>query len=137
MLPAKAQLLDASADQIRNLAGMLDRAAGQQHAELIAAQVRKQIPFAQLPAHQPGDLADELIAGRMTARVVDHLELIEVEIQKRRITARAPLLLDRRGEPGFEFAAVAQPRERIVRRLILEAAHDALTGLRNRSEFEA
>ena len=55
----------------------------EQNAELVAAEAREGVAFAQARAQQRGYLAQQLVAGRVPARVVDDLELVEVEVQHR------------------------------------------------------
>ena len=53
----------------------------EQHAELVAAEARQRVAFAQARPQQRADLAQQLVAGRVAARVVDDLEFVEVEIE--------------------------------------------------------
>ena len=60
----------------------------EQHAELVAAEPRQRVALAQPRTEQHGDLAQELVARRVPARVVDELELVEIEVQHGVIDAR-------------------------------------------------
>ena len=65
----------------REAAGV--RGAGEDERELVPALPRDQIPRAQQPRHRAGDVAQQLVAGGMTERVVDELEVVEVDVQDR------------------------------------------------------
>ncbi len=61
----------------------------------------------------------------MAAGVVDDLEAIEVEITQHVLSLAAMTAFGRLLQPPLEFAAVDEPRERIVRRLIGHLAGEA------------
>ena len=69
------------------------RAVLEQHAELVAAEPRQRVAFAQARPQQRADLAQQLVAGGVAARVVDDLELVEVEVEHR-VVARLVLAFD-------------------------------------------
>ena len=54
---------------------------GEQHRELVAAEAGEHVGLAQAAAQQLGDAAQELVAGAVAERVVDVLEVVEVEHQ--------------------------------------------------------
>ena len=93
------------------------RTVFQQHRELVAAQARHAVAVADRGAQDAGDLAQQLIARRMAAGVVDDLEVIQIQIQQRvrhRLSARP----HQSGvEPPLELAARDEAGERIVARL--------------------
>src|SRR5206468_11417566 len=88
--------------------------------ELVAADARQRVAFAQAALQQHADLAHELVARRVAAGIVDDLELIEIEIQHR---VRSPQIAGARqseAQPVLEFSPVDQPGQRIVARLVRE-----------------
>ena len=54
----------------------------QQHAELVAAEARDGVGGAHAGLQQAGDVAQQAVAGAVSAGVVDHLELVEVDVQQ-------------------------------------------------------
>ena len=62
------------------------------------------------------DVEDELVADMVAERVVDVLEVIEVDIEHRRRKAAAAHLDDGLFEPLAEIDAVGQAADRIVQR---------------------
>ena len=108
----------------RDLAGVGERAVLEQHAELVAAQAGQGVGLAHAGAQQRGDLLEHLVAGEVAAGVVDHLELVEVEVEEGVLRARSSA----RGVEAvlqalLELAAVDQAGERVVAR---EVDHLAL-----------
>jgi hypothetical protein len=90
-------------------------AMGQQHAELVAAQPRHDVAAAQGLAHAYRELAQQLVPGLVAAGIVDHLELVQVEIEQ--TVAHALFLADT--GPGLfervvETVAVEQPGQAVV-----------------------
>ena len=76
--------------------GLVAPALGQQHRELVAAEAGEHVGVAQPRAQRLRDARDQLVAGAVAERVVDRLEVVEVEHQRR--AARAVALdLARRG----------------------------------------
>ena len=93
----------------RDLHGLLAAALGQQHRELVAAEPREHVGVAQPRAQRPRDAHDQLVAGAVAERVVDRLEVVEVEHQR---GAARPVALDQRDvalELALERAPVEQP----------------------------
>ncbi len=56
--------------------------SAQQRAEFITAQAREDIGAAQLLVDQPRNLTDQAIASRVSAGIVDDLELIEIQVEQ-------------------------------------------------------
>ena len=101
--------------------GLIEPAILQQNPEFVAAQARERIADSNPGLQHAGDLLEQLVPGGVTASIVDQLELIQVEVQQRVAAIRVlPHGLDRGGQPIFEFAAVDEPGERIVARLIMQ-----------------
>ena len=65
------------------LARLLGGAAAHQNAELVAAQARDGVGGAHMGLQQSGDVAQQPVAGRMSAGIVDDFELIQVHVQQR------------------------------------------------------
>ena len=94
--------------------GLLGRGLGEQDRELVAAEPGEHVGLAQAAAQQLRDAHDQLVAGRVAERVVDRLEVVEVEHDRR---ALGPVAVDEGDvafELAFERAPVEQPGERVV-----------------------
>jgi len=87
---------------------LVGRAIGEQQAESIAAQPRHRIAFAHALQQQGRDLAQQLVARRVTGAVVHRLELIEIEETQGVLRAIFPGAHHRLGQPPLELAAVHQ-----------------------------
>ena len=70
-------------------------------------------------------LAQHVVAGGVAAGVVDRLEAVEVEIAQRVHHVAGLRGIDGFLQAALEFAAVHQPGERIVARLVSHLAGDA------------
>src|SRR5690606_18820268 len=90
---------------------LVHRAAFKQHAELVAAETGERIAPADLRLQQRTDLPQHLVARAVPARVVDDLELIEIDVENR--VRRLPRLraLQRPLEAALELAAVHELRQ--------------------------
>ncbi len=87
----------------------------EQHRELVAAHARSEVVLAQRRAQALGDRHEQRIAGGVPERVVDALEIVEVEEHhRRRVVVACERGLDAQGEER----AVGEPRQRIVARLV-------------------
>ena len=106
-------------------AGLSD--AGQHDRELVAAEARDGIRFAQLELQPVPDFAQHGIAHQMPHRVVDLLEPVEVHDQHRQRVARAQRIGDGHLEPVLKQRPVRQIGQAVV---VREVA-DALFGLRS------
>jgi hypothetical protein len=89
-----------------------------QHGEFIAAKTRHEID----PPHRLGEsfhnLAQQLVATRMTERVVDIFEVIEVEIQQSERVCATLEFFKCRGKSIEKRPAIGKPRERVLFRQI-------------------
>ena len=81
--PLEAQVVDRLAQRVGDAQRLFRRAVLEQHAELVAAEAREHVVRAHARLQQPGDLAQQLVAGRVAAGVVDDLELVEVDVDHR------------------------------------------------------
>ena len=84
------------------------------HRELVAAEPRHQVVAAQRVRQPQRDVADQFVADRMAERVVDVLEMVEVDIEHRGRRRAGAHLVDHRLQPLAEEDAVGQAAERIV-----------------------
>ena len=117
-MPDEAIRGDRAAHVVGDLPRLVERAADQQQAELVAAEAGDRIRVANRFAQQLRDFAQHAVPGEMTAGVVDDLEAIEIEVTQhvRRVaTSRA---FDRFIEAALELAPVHEARQGIVRRLV-------------------
>ena len=106
------------------------RAMLEQHAELVAAEARQRVAFAQPRPQQRADLAQQLVARGVAAGVVDDLELVEVEVEHRVIACLVLAFDQHHAHAPLEFAPVEQAGQRVVaremrkpRRVLAFAAH--------------
>ena len=99
---------------VRNQARLRCVGGWEQHRELIAAEPGEHVGLTQPRGEHFGGLDDRLVAGVMPERVVDELEVVQVEHDH-----CAPAAIARRAHPmgvelTLEAAAVQQPRQRVV-----------------------
>jgi hypothetical protein len=87
--------------------------------EFVAADPRHRIGVTQQRTQPRPHLADQFVARRVAERVVDLLEMVEVEHEQRDLLARAAVAVQRLPEPVLKQCAVRQAGERIVQRLVL------------------
>ena len=83
--------------------------------ELVAAHARDRIGLAYQSAQPIGHHLQELVAGRMTQRVVDGLEVVEIENVRGHDLA-APDAGQRMLQPLVQKHAVGQPGQGVVQR---------------------
>ena len=89
LAPAEAELAHGAPHLLGDLPGLLERAVLEEHAELVAAQPRQHVAAPHPGAQEGGDLLEHLVARQVAAGVVDHLELVEVEIEEDVVAALA------------------------------------------------
>ena len=98
-----------------------ERRAGQDDGELLAAVARHDVDLApQLPLQDVGDLAQHLVTGEVAVRVVEALEVVEVEHEERQWRTVPLRLRHLLLEPLVEVAVVVEPGETVGDRLQLE-----------------
>ncbi len=116
---ADAQRRDERAEHALGRPLRLDRRRRvlEQDRELVAAEARGEVVLAQRRAQALGDRHEQRVAGRMAERVVDALELVEVEEHHRR---RVVVARERRLDAQREERAVGESGQRIVARLVRE-----------------
>ena len=86
--------------------------SGLDDAELVAPEPRDNIGAAHQCGQPPGELADQIVAGRMSKRIVDVLEAVDVEIEECKLRALAPRFGQRAVEAVVEQGAVRQTGQR-------------------------
>ena len=92
------------------------RQLAQQDHELIAPETRHHVAAAHRRFEPLCNLLQQLVAHLMPARVVEHLEVVQVEEQQRPRVPRALHLLRGLAQPVEQHAAVGQTGERVVKR---------------------
>ena len=113
VLPHEAEIPDGLSEVLGDPLRGLERAVLQEHAELVAAEARERIGSADTGLHHARELFQEAIAGLVPAGVVDHLELVEVEIEQHMAHAIATARGEQRlVEPRFELTTIDQSGER-------------------------
>jgi hypothetical protein len=90
----------------RHVRGLVQRAV-RQHGELVATEAGEHVVAAQAPGDRCREGAEQLVAGRVAADVVDVLEAVQVRQQQRSGPAAREL--------GVERAPVERVRERVTR----------------------
>ena len=125
-----------SAATIRSAASTADRGAGDlldQHGELVPSQPRDREAGRERIAEPHADAAQERVAGGVPERVVDALEVVEVEEEHCDLRTRLLAAEDERVLDAVrEQRAVREPRQRVVERLVAEL----LLGLPSRGDVE-
>ena len=107
----------------------------EQERELVAPESRDRVHRAQHRLQPVGERRQQPVAGGVPKRVVDVLEVVDVEEQHRDGGAGPARAVERDAETIEEQRAVRQPRERVVQRLMrkLDLRALALDRVRNRS----
>ena len=93
---------------------LLGAALGHEHGELVAAQPGEHVGLAHAGAQGLGHARDEVVPRRVPERVVDGLEVVEVEHEQRAAGAVAAHERDVAVELALEGAAVEQAGEVVV-----------------------
>ena len=98
-----------------------------EHHEFVAAEAGHEILRPQHFAQPAGDRAQRLVAAGMAERVVDLLELVEVDEQQRRQLRRAPCWLrEQTADLVAEIDPVGQRGELVVARQMADLCASAL-----------
>ncbi|MEA3221058.1 MAG: hypothetical protein OZX49_02177 [Immundisolibacter sp.] len=100
-------------------------AVGQQQAEFVAAEARQQVAAADPVLQHGGQFDQQLVAGRVTAAVIDHLELIQIHVTQGMHGIGPARLLQQFAQPVFELAPVGQTGQRVVPRLVGDLVRQA------------
>ena len=86
---------------------------GQRDGEFVAAEPRHGVGVAHVALQAPADRLQQQVARFMAARVVDFLEVVEVDEQQCQRQAAALRFLDVELEPVLEHVAVRQPGQAV------------------------
>ncbi len=121
---ASLRIATSSSSAIRARLALVD--VRQDDRELVAAEARDGVGAPQTAAEDVGDGRDELVAGAVAERVVDVLEVVEVEREHRAAGAVALRRGELAGELLLEAAAVEERGDRVVVGEVLELALEAL-----------
>ena len=87
---------------------------GQQEHELVAAVAGEQVGRAGAAGEPRGDLAQQLVAGGVPERVVDELEVVEVDVEHGGGAAVAARAGERQRRVLLELGAVGEAGQRVV-----------------------
>ena len=102
-------------DLLRNGLGVGDVAqAFDQQRELVATEARDDVALAHASAQAFAHRAQHEIAAAVTHRIVDVLEVVEIEEQHRDAGIAAARAIDRSDEPLYQQAAIRQSGQRVV-----------------------
>src|SRR5690606_7358785 len=124
VLPREAIIRHRLADVAGDLTRLVERTADEQHRELVSADARDGIRIANFLLEQRRDLSQQIVAGDVSAGVVDELEIIEVEIADDVPHRVGASRCERRLEPPLELRTVHEPGQRVVSRLIRHLASE-------------
>ena len=116
-LPGEVQALHGLAQASRNFLCHIDRAVFQEDSKLVSPQTGERIAFAQPGSQQRTNMAQQLITGRVPARVINQLELIQIEKHQCVPALLAVQIFQHQLQAVFKFSSIGQPSERIVGRL--------------------
>src|SRR6267142_2310543 len=108
--PGERLLRNRSADTLGDFESFPQPRARQPDRELFAADPRDEIAIAHRGLEQTSDMLQRGIAGGMPERVVELFEVVEIDVDERRRSARS---VARPIERALELAPVAQTGERI------------------------
>src|SRR6266699_2242935 len=117
-LPHEMEVGDGLSQLLANAQRVVRRAVLEEHAELVAPQAGERIALAQALEQHGADLAHELVAGGVTAGVVDDLELVQIEIHDCVVPALFRRTFEREAQATLEFGAIYQAGQRVVTRLV-------------------
>ena len=91
--------------------------APQQHGELVAAEAGDPVPLAQSGEDPRAELREHAVAGVVAERVVELLEVVEVDDEQRERLVRGARVVDRAAQLTVESAPVRQARQLVGARL--------------------
>ena len=81
VLPDEAEIADRLAQALGDALRPVEAAVEQQHAEFVAAEPRQGVGCADAGLQDARHLLQQPVAGLVAAGVIDHLELVEVQVQ--------------------------------------------------------
>ncbi len=103
-------------------------AVAQQQRELVAAEAREHIPVVDTLVQQLGDLTQQGVARAVAGGVVDHPELVDVEVAQSVLLRAGAAVEHRLLQRRFECGAVGQAGEGVVGRLVAQFRLDGAQG---------
>ena len=116
------RLLQCSVEALGQYDGVARR-AGAEDPELVAAEPGQRLVHPHLVAQPAGQRAQEQVARFVTQRVVDLLEVVDVEEHDRCVRALATRGQDCLLDAVPEEASVREPGQLVVQRAVLELLH--------------
>jgi hypothetical protein len=93
-------------------------AAVDQDHELVAAHSTNSVRVAQRALHAVGHRDQQVVAGLVAERVIDILEIVEIDVQRRAPRPAASISRQQLFDPVHDERAVGQARQRIVHGLV-------------------
>ena len=118
VVPDKAEFFGDVPDGFGEVTGIVDRASFEQYPEFVAAQPCQCVRLAQLHAKLDGQLLEQLVTGDMSAGVIYHLEVVEIQVTQRMAVVFLARIIDSLFQTVLECTAIEQAGKRIVARLI-------------------
>ena len=126
-VPSVHRLGEQIEDALRRVRGRLAVAdVVEQHGELVAAEASGHVRAARAGVESARELDEHLVAGRVAQRVIDRLEVVEVDEDHRRGALVAPSARDRLTNLLREHRAVGEAGDGIVKRLMGELCLERL-----------
>ena len=110
-----------SGDELHDIADVPD--AGLDHRELVAAEPRDQVGLAEATADAVGHRLQQFIADMVPERVVDALELVDIDIEQRELLALAGAL-----QLALDLLAEQHPVRQVGQRVVMREVRDPLVG---------
>src|SRR5690606_16253786 len=127
LVPFEAEILHRITQRLGRAQGLFERSTLEQHAVLVATQPRERVAPADLRLEQRADLTQQGVTGGVPAGIVDHLELVKVQVtQGERALARARALQTAL-DAALELAPVHKTRQRVVAGVIGKLAIELAT----------
>ncbi len=107
------QRVEAIAQRLHHVGGVVERHARQDHTKLIAAVAPGQVRDAQVLAQYFAQLTQHDVAGDVAVGVVDQLEMVDVDQRNRRALMIATAALEFNFQVIFPRAMVEQARQTV------------------------
>ncbi len=89
-------------------------------AEFIAAEAGQGVTLANMLSEQRRQLTEQFVAGSVSAGIVDHLEVVQVNVQQGVFRMAGGGGVQGTGHPGLEGAAVEQAGQGVMVGLVME-----------------
>jgi len=96
-------------------------------SELVASQPRNRVALTDGSLDSRGDFLQQLVSGRVPQRIVDGLEMVQVDIQHGELAGAMPHLGETLFEALLELEPVRQPGQGVVRRHFLDLLFGSTT----------